>query len=81
MNEPTSATERAPGTRRPSNLNETCRSGRSRTGISSQGAALAIFLAFRPILHWCGFDKLFSNPGLAELSLYVAILGLLTVAF
>jgi hypothetical protein len=44
-------------------------------------AALAIFLAFRPILHLCGFDKLFSNPAVAELSLYVAILGLLTVAF
>jgi hypothetical protein len=43
--------------------------------------ALAIVLALRPILHFCGFDKLFSNPGLAELSLYVAILGLLTVAF
>jgi hypothetical protein len=44
-------------------------------------AALAVFLALRPILHSCGFDKLFSNPGLAELSLYVTILGLLTVAF
>jgi hypothetical protein len=44
-------------------------------------AALAIFLALRPILHLCGFGKLFSNPGLAELSLYVTILGLLTVAF
>ncbi len=44
-------------------------------------AALAIFLALRPILRLSGFDKLFSNPGLAELSLYVAILGLLTVAF
>jgi hypothetical protein len=44
-------------------------------------AALATFLALRPILHLCGFDKLFSNPGLAELSLYVTILGLLTVAF
>ena len=43
--------------------------------------ALAIFLALRPILRVCGFDKLFSNPGLAELSLYVTILGLLTVAF
>jgi hypothetical protein len=43
--------------------------------------ALAIVFALRPILHLCGFDKLFSNPGLAELSLYVAILGLLTVAF
>ena len=43
--------------------------------------AFAIFLALRPILHLCGFDKLFSNPGLAELSLYVTILGVLTVAF
>ena len=44
-------------------------------------AALAIFLALRPILHLCGFEKLFSDPGLAELSIYVSILGLLTVAF
>ena len=43
--------------------------------------ALAIFLALRPILHLCGFEKLFSNPGLAELSLYVTILGVLTVAW
>ena len=41
---------------------------------------LAIFLALRPILRVCGFDKLFSNPAVAELSLYVTILGLLTVA-
>jgi hypothetical protein len=44
-------------------------------------AALAIFFALRPILRLCGFDKLFSNPAVAQLSLYVAILGLLTVAF
>ena len=44
-------------------------------------AALAISLALRPILHLCGFEKLFSNPALAELSLYVMIVGLLTVAF
>ena len=44
-------------------------------------AALATFLALRPILRLCGFEKLFSNPAVAELSLYVAILGLLTVAF
>jgi hypothetical protein len=44
-------------------------------------AAFAIFVALRPILHLCGFDMLFSNPGLAELSLYVTILGLLTVAW
>jgi uncharacterized protein DUF1656 len=43
--------------------------------------ALAIFLVLRPILHLCGFEKLFSNPAIAELSLFVTILGLLTVAF
>ena len=43
--------------------------------------ALAIFLALRPILRVCGFEKLFSNPAVAELSLYVTILGLLTVAW
>jgi len=43
--------------------------------------ALAIFLALRPILRVCRFGKLFSNPAVAELSLYVTILGLLTVAF
>jgi hypothetical protein len=43
--------------------------------------ALVIILALRPILHLCRFDKLFSHPSVAELSLYVTILGLLTVAF
>jgi hypothetical protein len=43
--------------------------------------ALAIFLALRPILHRCRFGTLFSHPAVAELSLYVTILGLLTVAF
>jgi hypothetical protein len=44
-------------------------------------ASLVILIALRPILHLCKFEKLFSNPAVAELSLYVAILGLLTVAF
>jgi hypothetical protein len=43
--------------------------------------ALAILILLRPILHLCRLGKLFSNPGLAELSLYVTILGLLTIAF
>jgi len=43
--------------------------------------ALIIILALRPILRLCRFDKLFSHPSVAELSLYVTILGLLTVAF
>jgi hypothetical protein len=43
--------------------------------------ALVIFLALRPILHLCRFERLFSRPAIAELSLYVTILGLLTVVF
>ena len=43
--------------------------------------ALAIVLAIRPILHLCRFGELFSHPAVAELSLYVMILGLLTIAF
>ena len=42
-------------------------------------AALAIFLVLRPVLHLIGFPRLFSHPPIAELSLYVTILGLLTV--
>ena len=49
--------------------------------ISYAVAALAVLLALRPLLHLCGFENLFSNPAVAELSLYVTILGLLTVAF
>jgi hypothetical protein len=44
-------------------------------------AALAMFLILRPILQLTGFAKLFSHPSIAELSLYVTILGLLTVLF
>jgi Protein of unknown function (DUF1656) len=47
--------------------------------ISYAVTALAILLAIRPILHLCRFGKLFSHPAVAELSLYVVILGLLTV--
>ena len=43
--------------------------------------ALAIFLVLRPVLHLWRFGELFSHPAIAELSLYVTILGLLTVAF
>jgi hypothetical protein len=48
--------------------------------ISYAVTALVIILALRPILRLCRFDKLFSHPAVAELSLYVTILGLLTVA-
>jgi len=44
-------------------------------------AALAVVLVLRPLLRFLGFAKLFSHPSIAELSLYVTILGLLTVLF
>jgi hypothetical protein len=46
-------------------------------------AAVALFLVFmlRPLLHLVKFPSYFSNPSLAELSLYVAIFGLLTLLF
>ena len=43
------------------------------------GAAIAIFTVLRPVLHLIAFDRAFSNPPIAELSLYVLILGLLIV--
>ena len=42
--------------------------------------ALTILLALRPILRRCRFEKVFSRPAVAEVSLYVIVLGLLTVA-
>jgi Protein of unknown function (DUF1656) len=44
-------------------------------------ASLIIILVIRPILHFTGFAKMFSHASIAELSLYVAILGLLIVFF
>jgi hypothetical protein len=43
--------------------------------------ALAVFLALRPVLHATGFAKLFSHPPIAELSLYVTIVGVLMLLF
>ena len=43
------------------------------------GAAIALFAVLRPVLHLIAFDRAFSNPPVAELSLYVLILTLLIV--
>jgi hypothetical protein len=43
--------------------------------------AIAIFAVLRPVLHLIAFDRAFSNPPVAELSLYVLILALLIVLF
>ena len=45
------------------------------------GAAFAIFAVLRSLLHLVAFDRVFSNPPVAELSLYVLILALLIMLF
>jgi hypothetical protein len=45
------------------------------------GTAMAIFAVLRPFLHLVAFDRVFSSPPIAELSLYVLILALLIVLF
>ena len=49
--------------------------------VTYAGAAIAIFAVLRPVLHLIAFDRVFSNPPVAELSLYVLILTLLIVLF
>ena len=44
-------------------------------------AALTIIIILRPILHVVGFAGMFSNTAIAQLSLYVTILGLLILLF
>ncbi len=41
--------------------------------------ALLLFFLLRPLLHRVGFSRLFSNPPIADFSLYVSIFGLLTL--
>jgi hypothetical protein len=45
------------------------------------GAAIAIFAVLRPFLRLVAFDRAFSRPPIAELSLSVLILALLIVLF
>jgi membrane associated rhomboid family serine protease len=45
------------------------------------GAALAIFAVLRPLLYLVSFERAFSNPPAAELSLYVLVLALLIAVF
>ena len=44
-------------------------------------AALVLIVVLRPLLHVVGFAKMFSHASVAELSLYVTILGLLMLLF
>lgn len=47
--------------------------------VSYAAVALLLFLLLRPVLQIVGFSKFFSNPSIAELSLFVTIFGLLTL--
>lgn len=49
--------------------------------VAYAAATIVILLVLRPVLHIIGFSRLFSNPPIAELSLYIAIFGLLTLLF
>jgi uncharacterized membrane protein len=42
-------------------------------------AALVVILIIRPVLHFFAFSRIFSHPSVAELSLYVTVLGLLVL--
>jgi len=43
--------------------------------------ALVVIIVLRPLLHVAGFARMFSHTAIADLSLYVAILGLLMLLF
>ena len=49
--------------------------------LSYAVATIAIIVILRPVLHLVGSSNLFSNPPIAELCLYIAIFGLLTLLF
>ncbi len=49
--------------------------------VSYAAVSLVLFLSLRPVLHLMGFSGFFSNPQIAELSLFVTIFGSLTLLF
>lgn len=49
--------------------------------VSYVMGALLVIMVLRPLLRLVGFSRHFSNPSIAELSLYVTIFGLLTLCF
>ncbi|GLR84115.1 DUF1656 domain-containing protein [Bradyrhizobium iriomotense] len=49
--------------------------------VTYLAAALAVVVVLRPLLHVIGFAKMFSHASIAELSLYVAILGFAMLLF
>ena len=49
--------------------------------VSYAGVALVLFLLLRPVLQLVRFEDLFSQPPVALLCVYVAILAMLIVLF
>ena len=49
--------------------------------LSYAVTALIVIVVIRPVLHLVGFSRIFSHPSVAELSLYVTVLGLLVLLF
>jgi len=49
--------------------------------VTYLAAALVVVAVLRPLLHLIGFARMFSHASIAELSLYVAILGLAMLLF
>jgi Protein of unknown function (DUF1656) len=49
--------------------------------VTYLAVALVVILVLRQLLRVVGFEKIFSHTAIAELSLYVTILGLLILLF
>ena len=49
--------------------------------VTYAGVAIATFAVLRPFLRLVAFNRAFSDPPVAELSLYVLILAVLIVLF
>jgi uncharacterized protein DUF1656 len=49
--------------------------------VTYLATALVAVIVLRPLLHVVGFAKMFSHTAIAELSLYVTVLGLLMLLF
>ena len=49
--------------------------------VTDLAMALVVIIVLRPLLHVVGFAKMFSHASVAELSLFVTILGLLMLLF
>jgi hypothetical protein len=49
--------------------------------VTYLAVALVVILVLRQLLHVVGFEKIFSHTAIAELSVYVTILGLLILLF